>query len=96
MGGDRAGREGLEPGAGLYIAIETGPLARLTDFEDVCACLTEQLRPLLEPYFGKSLCICGMGNRAMPSDSLGPETARRFQPEMYRIFSPNLILRKLR
>lgn len=80
---------------GLYITIETGPLARLTDFESVCACLTEQLRPLLEPHFGKSLCICGMGNRAMPSDSLGPETARRFQPEMYRIFSPKSNFEKI-
>ncbi len=77
----------LNRARGRYITLETGPLTHLVDFEDVCACLVEQLRPLLEPYFGKPLCVCGMGNPAMPSDSLGPETARRFQPHMYDIFT---------
>lgn len=72
---------------GRYITLEPGPLTQLLDFEGACACLVEQLKPLLEPYFGKPLCVCGMGNPAMPSDSLGPETARRFQPHMYDIFT---------
>ena len=72
---------------GRYITLETGPLTHLVDFEGVCACLVEQLRPLLEPYFGTPLCVCGMGNPDMPSDSLGPETGKRFQPHMYDIFA---------
>lgn len=71
---------------GRYITLETGPLAYLVDFEGACACLVDQLKPLLEPFFGKPLCVCGMGYQAMPSDSLGPETARRFPPKMYRSF----------
>lgn len=84
---------GREPG--LYITIETGPLNRLVDFKSVCACLTDQLRPLLEPYFGKPLCICGIGNQDMPSDCLGPETARRVQPQMYNVFSPKSNFEKI-
>lgn len=76
----------LNRARGRYITLETGPLTHLVDFEGACACLVEQLRPLLEPYFGKPICVCGMGNPDMPSDSLGPETAKRFQPHMYDIF----------
>ena len=72
---------------GRYITLETGSLTHLVDFEDMCACLVDQLRPLLESYFGKPICVCGMGNPDMPSDSLGPETAKRFQPHMYDIFA---------
>lgn len=77
----------LNRARGRYVTLELGLLARLVDFEGACACLADQLKPLLEPYFGKPLCVCGMGNPAIPSDSLGPETARRFQPHMYDIFA---------
>ena len=77
----------LNRARGRYVILELGLLTRLVDFEGACACLADQLKPLLEPYFGKPLCVCGMGNPAMPSDSLGPETARRFQPHMYDIFT---------
>lgn len=77
----------LDRAQGRYVTLELGPLTRLVDFEGACACLVEQLKPLLEPYFGKSLCVCGMGNPDVPSDCLGPETARRFQPHMYDIFT---------
>lgn len=72
---------------GCYTTIETGRLDHLVQFENVCACLAEQLRPLLEPYFGKVLCVCGIGNQALPYDALGPETARRFQPQAYESLS---------
>ena len=77
----------LNRARGRYITLETGPLTHLVDFEGACACLVEQLKPLLEPYFGKPICVCGMGNPDMPSDSLGPETGKRFQPHMYDIFA---------
>lgn len=72
---------------GLYVTLETGSLNQLVFFENVCACLADQLHPLLEPYFGKSLCVCGVGNQATPHDALGPETTRRFQPKAYESFA---------
>lgn len=77
----------LNRARGRYITLEPGPLTQLLDFEGACACLVEQLKPLMEPYFGKALCVCGMGSQAVASDCLGPETARRFQPHMYDIFT---------
>ena len=77
----------LNRARGCYITMETGRLTHLVDFEGACACLADQLRPLLEPYLGKPLCVCGMGNPAVPCDGLGPETAKRFQPHMYDIFT---------
>jgi len=65
---------------GQQITIQTGPLNLCDDLENRCACLTEQLRPMLEPFFGKTLCICGIGNADLPADSLGPETARWITP----------------
>lgn len=72
---------------GQYITLDTGPLDQLVSHQNVCACLADQLRCLLKPFFGKTLCVCGIGNRDMPSDSLGPETARRFRPQMYEASS---------
>lgn len=72
---------------GLYSTIKTGPLDRLVDYEKVCACLVDQLRQLLAPYFGKTLLVCGIGNQAVPHDALGPEAARRIRPEAYKAFS---------
>ena len=71
---------------GQYITLETGPLDKLTSFEGVCSCLAEQLRLFLEPCFGEILCVCGLGNRDMPPDALGPEVARRFQPKFFESF----------
>ena len=72
---------------GLYVTLETGPLKQIVFFENVCACLADQLYPLLEPYFGKPLCVCGVGNQTVPHDALGPEVAKRFQPKAYESFS---------
>lgn len=74
---------------GRYVTLETGPLSGPILCETVCACLTEQLRPFLEPFFGKVLCVCAMGNLETASDSLGPEVAKRFRPKMYGAFIEN-------
>lgn len=71
---------------GQYVTLETGPLDNLIPVEKACACLTEQLRHFLEPYFGTTLCVCGLGNQDMPPDALGPEVARRFRPKMFEAF----------
>lgn len=71
---------------GQYITLDTGPMEKLPSYDNVCACLAEHLRPLLTPHFGKTLCVCGLGNRDMPPDALGPEVARRFQPKMFEAF----------
>ena len=68
---------------GLYITVETGLLSRLSTFENACACLADQLRPLLKPFWGKTLCVCGIGNPDRVHDSLGPEVAKRIWPNAY-------------
>ena len=60
-----------------YSTLQTGPLGDYDDLESVCACLTEELDRYLTPYKGKTLLICGIGNRDSPADSIGPETAKR-------------------
>ena len=52
----------LEKECGLYITLRTGVLDGVINFENICICLVEQLRPLLADYFGKPLCIYGIGN----------------------------------
>ena len=68
---------------GLYTTIQTGPLDQLVDGEPVCACLSEQLKIYLSPFLGKRLCICGIGNRELSSDSLGPKTTQLISPQLY-------------
>ncbi len=60
-----------------YSTLQTGPLGDYDDLENVCACLTEELDRYLSPYKGKTLLICGIGNRDSLADSIGPETAKR-------------------
>ena len=79
--------EELDKPCGLYITINTGPLDKLVDFENICACLVEQLQPILAPFYGKPLCICGIGNKEFEFDSLGPEAANRIRPQMYETFT---------
>jgi len=73
----------LEKHCGLYITIETGPLTKAVDYKKICSCLVDQLSPLLSPFFGKVLCICGIGNHRLAHDSLGPEVVQRFLPKIY-------------
>lgn len=75
--------EQLKRPCGTYTTITPGPLDHLESLENICNCLAEQLRPHLEPFFGKPLCICGIGNQDIPADSLGPETVRRITPSFY-------------
>lgn len=79
---------------GQYITMYTGPLDGLIDFEGACECLIEQLRPMLEPYYGKPLCICGIGNRDSEFDSLGPETVKRIRLTEYEAFSFTSVFEK--
>ncbi len=72
--------EDLKKPCGTYTTLTTGLLDVPDSLENIFNCLVEQLRPYLEPYFGKPLCICGIGNRDIPADSLGPEVARRIAP----------------
>ena len=62
---------------GRYSTLQTGPLGNYNDLESVCACLTEELDRCLSPYKGKTLLVCGIGNRDIPADSIGLETANR-------------------
>ncbi len=39
--------------------------------------MTEELDRYLSPYKGKTLLVCGIGNRDFPADPIGPETAKR-------------------
>lgn len=79
--------QALKKPCGTYITLKTGQLSELVSLEKVCNCLVEQLRPFLAPYFGKALCICGIGNGDLPADALGPETAKRIRPHMYEAMS---------
>lgn len=67
---------------GHYTTLQTGLLSGYDVLEDICACLTDELNHYLAPYKGKSLCICGIGNADLLTDSLGPETAKRIYPRV--------------
>lgn len=73
----------LNRDCGLYTTIQTGPLDQLVDGEPVCACLSEQLNLYLSSFPGKRLCICGIGNRDLTSDSLGPKATQLISPQLY-------------
>ena len=68
---------------GLYTTIQTGPLDQLVGGEPVCACLSEQLNLYLSSFLEKRLCICGIGNRELTSDSLGPKATQLISPQLY-------------
>lgn len=59
---------------GRYITIHA-PNALHEDAEiaEVGECLAAVLDRVLRPYYRGKLCICGIGNRNVPADSLGPE-----------------------
>ena len=67
----------LQKPVGSYITIETGtPLSRHEQIESVGECLAEVLDRVLRPHYHGKLCVCGIGNRDIPADSLGPEVTR--------------------
>ena len=64
----------LNRAVGDYITVETGEtLNDLEKIEDVGECLAEMLERVLRPYYGGTLCVCGLGNRSLSADALGPE-----------------------
>ena len=66
--------EKLQKPIGSYITIETGnPLSNHDHIMRVGECLAEVLARVLRPYYHGKLCVCGIGNRDLPADSLGPE-----------------------
>ncbi len=77
--------EYLKKPCGTYTTITPGLLNKLESLENICNCLAEQLRPHLKPFFGKPLCVCGIGNRDITADSLGPETIRQITPYFYEV-----------
>lgn len=59
---------------GQYITIESpGLLHKGMEITEVGECLAAVLDRVLRPHYQGKLCICGMGNRNVPADSLGPE-----------------------
>lgn len=72
----------LGKSVGHYTTLQTGPLNEYKRLEDICSCLTEELRQYLAPHMGKTLLICGVGNADLSYDSLGPETAKRIYPKI--------------
>lgn len=67
----------LERKPGSYATVLTGPLNGDTDVDGIADCLAEELRQFFAPFIGGNLLVCGVGNRKLVSDSLGPETVRR-------------------
>lgn len=69
---------------GTYITIQAKTtLDKLGDVLPVGECLAEVLDRVLSPYYHGKLCICGMGNRRYPHDSLGPEVTYNLPLKMY-------------
>lgn len=69
--------EAFQKPIGSYITIETGkPLSCHDHFESVGECLAEVLDRVLRPHYHGKLCVCGIGSRDLPADSLGPEVIR--------------------
>lgn len=67
----------LKKEMGDYITIDSGDLFRLSSALELGDCLSEILEPILSPYYGKRLCICGLGNQDIVADSLGPTTINK-------------------
>lgn len=77
--------ETLQKPIGSYITIEAGkPLSRHNHIMSVGECLTEVLDRVLRPHYHGKLCVCGIGNRDLPADALGPEVTRNLP---LRVFS---------
>lgn len=69
---------------GKYITIQTGLLSSETlDLNALGECVSEVLTEVLSRYKGSTLCICGLGNRELVSDSLGPEVIRSLSLKVF-------------
>ena len=68
------GAETLDRAVGKYITIQTGLLSSETlNLKALGECVSEVLTEVLSRYKGSTLCICGLGNRELVADSLGPD-----------------------
>lgn len=69
---------------GTYITIQTDTaLDELGDAFPAGECLAEVLNRVLCAHYHGKLCICGIGNRYVPSDSLGPEVTYNLPLDVY-------------
>lgn len=76
--------EQLKRTVGSYITIETKTtLSEHPEMDKVGECLAEVLDRVLRPYYGGTLCICGLGNREFPADALGPEVTRNLPLKLF-------------
>lgn len=67
-----------------HITIQAGKrLDLLDDIFSVGDCLTELLDRVLHPYYNGKLCVCGVGNGAVPADALGREIISRLPLKVF-------------
>ena len=71
---DRAGEQALGKPKGIYLTLDTASLRRGDSdaFSRAVYAIAELLRPLLPPE--GTVLVCGIGNRQMTPDALGPLT----------------------
>lgn len=78
---ERLGRE-----VGSYITVEMAQqIGECEWLECTGECLVEILERVLRPHFHRKLCVCGLGNRDIPADSLGPEVTSRLPLSFFRL-----------
>lgn len=78
------GAESLDRAVGKYITIQTGLLSSETlDLKALGECVSEVLTEVLSRYKGSTLCICGLGNRELVADSLGPDVIRNLSLKVF-------------
>ena len=78
------GAETLDRAVGKYITIQTGLLSSETlNLKALGECVSEVLTEVLSRYKGSTLCICGLGNRELVADSLGPDVIRNLSLKVF-------------
>ena len=81
--------EALRKPIGSYITIETDkPLREHDHIMSVGECLAEVLDRVLRPHYHGKLCVCGIGNRDLPVDALGPEVTHNLPLKMLSELGP--------
>lgn len=69
---------------GSYVSIRAKKrFDLLNDFWAIGDCLTELLGRMLRPYYHGKLCVCGVGNRDVPSDGIGQEVTSRLPLKVF-------------
>ena len=81
---------------GSYITIETDkPLSEHDHIMSVGECLAEVLDRVLRPHYHGKLCVCGIGNRDLPADALGPEVTRNLPLKIFSELGPERNFREV-